>query len=35
VRLGWLWLHDLLGHDHAPPLPFRLTSVGWSYRGTP
>jgi hypothetical protein len=35
VRLGWLWLHDLLGHDHAPPLPFRLTSAGWSYRGTP
>lgn len=33
IRLGWLWLHDLLQHDLAPPLPFRLTPTGWSYRG--
>lgn len=35
IRLGWLWLRDLLRHDHAPPFPFRRTSTGWVYRGAP
>ena len=34
VRLGWLWLQDLLWQDLHPPLPFRLTPIGWSYRAT-
>ena len=32
VRLGWLWLQDLLWHDRCPPLPFRRTPTGWAYR---
>jgi hypothetical protein len=35
VRLGWLWLHDHLLQGRCPPLPFRLTRVGWQVRGTP
>lgn len=34
IRLGWLWLHDQLLHDRCPPLPFRPTPTGWTYRGT-
>lgn len=33
VRLGWLWLHDQLLHDELPPLPFRPSVAGWTYRG--
>jgi hypothetical protein len=33
VRLGWLWLRDLLRHGAAPPLPFRRIATGWIYRG--
>ena len=35
VRLGWLWLHAQLLQGRCPPLPFRLTAVGWHVRGTP
>jgi hypothetical protein len=33
VRLGWLWLRHELDHGRCPPLPFRQTTTGWSYRG--
>jgi len=33
IRLGWLWLRDLLRHERCPPLPFRHTAAGWVYRG--
>jgi hypothetical protein len=33
LRLGWLWLRDLLRDGLAPPLPFRLTPTGWHVRG--
>jgi hypothetical protein len=33
VRLGWLWLRDLLRLDHCPPLLFRPTASGWVSRG--
>jgi len=35
VRLGWLWLRDLLRHDRCPPGPFRLTPTGWISRAAP
>lgn len=35
IRLGWLWLRDLLRHDRSPPFPFRLTPTGWVYRAAP
>jgi hypothetical protein len=33
VRLGWLWQRDELLHDRRPPLPFRPTAHGLTYRG--
>jgi hypothetical protein len=30
IRLGWLWMGDLLWHDRCPPLPFRRTPTGWA-----
>jgi hypothetical protein len=35
VRLGWLWVQHELLHGRRPPLPFRPTATGWTYRGTP
>lgn len=35
VRLGWLWLRDLLRQERCPPSPFRHTPTGWVYRGAP
>lgn len=35
LRLGWLWLRDLVRHGCLPLLLFRLTPTGWRARGTP
>lgn len=33
LRLGWLWLRDLLRTGTAPPFLFRPTPAGWTVRG--
>jgi hypothetical protein len=35
VRLGWLWLRDVLAQGRCPPLLFRHTPAGWMPRGVP